>query len=164
MPLGALAPLPIRLGGTPENGVTAKQHARLCADLVAVKRTLPFAVVTLVGTDDIGGYQPNVESVYSQVGVSTTTYTGNTPTYTWQPTTLVLDVGTYYLSWSASFVDAYGVREPVNFKHARATVHGSTAAAAHCAVTANTVTVYVYEQAAGGPALFADQRVTLVVW
>jgi len=33
---------PFRLGGTPENGVTAAQHARYCADLVAVGRVAPL--------------------------------------------------------------------------------------------------------------------------
>lgn len=45
--LGGLCPLPIRLGGDDESGWTANKHARVCADLAAVNRTLPFAVVTL---------------------------------------------------------------------------------------------------------------------
>jgi hypothetical protein len=42
--LGGFAPLPIRLGGPRNTGVTAAQHARLCADLAAVVRVVPFAV------------------------------------------------------------------------------------------------------------------------
>lgn len=43
MAFGALAPLPLRLGGSPEEGWTPEQHARFCADLVAVKRTMQLA-------------------------------------------------------------------------------------------------------------------------
>ncbi len=35
--------LPLRLGGSETNGLTAAQHARICADLVAASRTVPFA-------------------------------------------------------------------------------------------------------------------------
>jgi hypothetical protein len=47
MPLGAFAPLPIRLGGSAADGWTATQHARVCADMVSVKRTAPLAVVSV---------------------------------------------------------------------------------------------------------------------
>lgn len=50
MPFGAYAPLPIRLGGTAEEGWTAAQHARLCADLIAAKRVLPYATLSADGT------------------------------------------------------------------------------------------------------------------
>jgi hypothetical protein len=43
MPLGAFAPLPLRLGGSPEEGWPAANHARFCADLCAVKRVQPLA-------------------------------------------------------------------------------------------------------------------------
>jgi hypothetical protein len=42
MPLGAFSPQPQRLGGSPEEGITAAQHARRCADLVAIQRTQPL--------------------------------------------------------------------------------------------------------------------------
>lgn len=45
--LGAHCPLPIRLGGDELSGWTAAQHARVCADLAAASRTLPFAVLTI---------------------------------------------------------------------------------------------------------------------
>lgn len=44
MPLGGLAPLPLRLG---PGGITAEQHARLCADLVAVDRVMPCLSMTV---------------------------------------------------------------------------------------------------------------------
>jgi hypothetical protein len=43
MPFGAFAPMPLRLGGSSVDGVSPEQHARLCADMVAVKRVAPLA-------------------------------------------------------------------------------------------------------------------------
>lgn len=51
MPFGGLGgALPLRLGPDPELGWSAEQHARFCADLVAVSRTMP-AFVESIGTD-----------------------------------------------------------------------------------------------------------------
>lgn len=72
MPFGAFAPLPLRLGGSAEEGWSPEQHARLCADLRALKRVMPLAswdydqtsdsVVTLtnyVGQNGVGlAYAP----------------------------------------------------------------------------------------------------------
>ena len=51
---------PFRLGGTQANGWNAAQHARFCADLVAVNRTLPLASWTYTksgATITIADYQ-----------------------------------------------------------------------------------------------------------
>lgn len=68
MALGAFAPLPIRLGGSATEGWTAEQHARLCADLLAVKRTAPVLVmrVHLNATDTTG----EIEWYASQTGTT----------------------------------------------------------------------------------------------
>lgn len=42
---GAFCPLPLRLGGSANEGWTAEQHARVCADLVAAKRSTPVAIL-----------------------------------------------------------------------------------------------------------------------
>lgn len=47
MSFGALAPLPFRLTGDHETGWSAPQFSRFCADLIAVRRTLPFARLTI---------------------------------------------------------------------------------------------------------------------
>ena len=47
MPLGGFAPLPLRLGGSAEEGITAAQFMRATADLAAVRRVLPFAVMII---------------------------------------------------------------------------------------------------------------------
>lgn len=53
MAFGAFAPLPLRLGGSATEGWTAAQHARACADLVALKRAAPFAVLTFSLSGDV---------------------------------------------------------------------------------------------------------------
>jgi hypothetical protein len=40
---GSLAPLPIRLGGSAQEGLSATQHARIAADLTAMHRSAPLA-------------------------------------------------------------------------------------------------------------------------
>lgn len=42
---GGFAPFPMRLGGDRETGWPVEDHARLAADIVALKRTAPFAVM-----------------------------------------------------------------------------------------------------------------------
>lgn len=44
---GGLPALPLRLTGNPETGWSANQHARFCADLIAARRTAPFARLTI---------------------------------------------------------------------------------------------------------------------
>ncbi len=52
MPFGAYSPLPLRLGGSTEDGWAPAQHARLCADLVALKRVAPLASWQYTQTSD----------------------------------------------------------------------------------------------------------------
>ncbi len=60
MSFGAFAPLPLRLGGTKLNGLNAREHARLCADMVALVRASKLASVTVqqtgVGTGSVLSY------------------------------------------------------------------------------------------------------------
>lgn len=48
MPLGGLAPLPLRLGGSPEDGWQPEEHARFAADLHAQQQMHPLAIVEVV--------------------------------------------------------------------------------------------------------------------
>lgn len=47
MPFGAWSPLPLRLGADPQRGWSSQAQSRLAADLVAAKRTLPLAQLTI---------------------------------------------------------------------------------------------------------------------
>jgi len=79
---GGFAPLPIRLGGSSTEGLTAAQHARLCADLVACVKTAPLArIAGKTGSDDVYAYngQPslgivNAPSIAFAVGSATMTW------------------------------------------------------------------------------------------
>lgn len=52
MPFGALAPLPLRLGGNPLEGWQPEEHARLCDDLVVINRVTVLAVIVANITSD----------------------------------------------------------------------------------------------------------------
>ncbi len=60
---GAFSPLPGPLGGSDEEGWAAAHHARLCADLAAAKRALPFALVTIFRDN---GSSPEITAVNMQ--------------------------------------------------------------------------------------------------
>lgn len=62
---GGMAPLPLRLGVIDNSGITADDHARICADLVAACRTVPLMRmrVTLIAS---GFSVTAFRSVYSQ--------------------------------------------------------------------------------------------------
>lgn len=53
MPFGAFAPLPFKLGGTDEEGLSAEAHGRLCADLSGASATLPLAVMTVTDSTTV---------------------------------------------------------------------------------------------------------------
>lgn len=112
MPFGGYAPLPIRLGGDSQYGLTPEQHARICADLLAVKRTQALAVFTFTkvgGTVTISAYNGQNGS-----GVS------------FAPTPGVVSTGVVNFSWlSGVFTDPYGVSAAVRARAGRVTCHGS---------------------------------------
>jgi hypothetical protein len=56
MAFGAFAPMPLRLGGSAQEGWTAEQHARIAADLVNVGRVAPLAVLTYDSSGTIVSY------------------------------------------------------------------------------------------------------------
>lgn len=76
---GWTAPCPLRLnGGAPEEGWTAQQFSRLAADLVAARRTLPFAILTV--TRGTGGASPvlvKFSCMAPETEENTPTVTGN---------------------------------------------------------------------------------------
>ncbi len=147
MPLGGLAPLPLRLGGTAQNGLTAVQHARIAADWLALRRSMPLAVWTYTlasGKVTIHGYRGQNGAGIAHAWTSTANAAGDV-TWEWEPRV---------------FVDPYENSAPIAIKHAKASIHGSTRGRAVVAVFANSVRVRVWN-AAGTP---MDSKVTVVVW
>jgi hypothetical protein len=148
MPLGAFAPLPIRLGGSAEEGWIARHHARVCADLVAAKRASPLAVMTYTKA----GATVTIHDYYGQNGAGSA----------YQPDSVVV-VGTRVVTfkWTLRlFEDPYEVQFPINAKHGKATGHGTASLRGEVTVFANGVTVSTFDSA---PAA-ADGKVTVVLY
>ncbi|UOF77309.1 hypothetical protein [Caudoviricetes sp.] len=107
MPFGALAPLPLRLGGSPTEGWAPEQHARFCADLVAVKRTLPLARLAV---------NQNAGSPYA---AAVTAYLGqNGAGLLFAPTVTVHGQGDVTLTWQNYWTDDYDRQHPVKIRQA----------------------------------------------
>lgn len=111
--LGGFCPLPIRLGGTATEGFTAEQHARASADLLAVARTLPFAVMTF--TKSGSSFTVHDYSGLNGVGAS------------YAPSMLDLGNGYTFLFFDKAYADEYGTSYPIVVKHAEVTPHGAIA-------------------------------------
>lgn len=147
MPLGAFAPLPLRLGGTATEGFDARSHARVCADLVAAKLGAFLAVFsytkvasTIVIRDYYG--QNGAGSLYAPDDIS------------------VAGTGEVTFKWSArQFTDPYGIERPINAKSARATGHSATTIRCEVVVVANGVQVRMVNAAGAG----IDGGATVVV-
>ena len=88
---GGFEPAPFRLGGAGnEEGITPEQHARMCADLVAMWRSLPLAVVEVDDDGTVLSYKGRNGS-----GVSAA------------PTVVAAGSGVYTLTWSNQYPTGY---------------------------------------------------------
>lgn len=113
MPLGSFAPLPLRLGGSTEEGWAPAQHARFCADLVAVKRVTPLAVWSF-SQDSGSPYAVTMLHYFGQNGVG----------LAYAPTATVNGLGDVSFAFSVPyFTDEYGVQEPWKIRHVTARNH-----------------------------------------
>ncbi len=153
MAFGAFAPLPLRLGGSPEEGWAPEQHARMCADVQALKRRAPLARWT-----------------YVQTGTGSSDYTfayylgqnGNGLLYV--PTSVTVN-GTGDISFayaSQYFEDDYGTQYPIRIRTARAQAHydaGAPTVKAMPELIARGVRIRVVD--AGGTARNARVSVTV---
>lgn len=104
MPFGGFCPFPLRLGGDAETGWSAAEHARACADLAAVKRTLPLAKLTFSQT----GAAATIIHFTAQWGSEV----ANRPTFTYGGFT-----GLSTWTFALNAVDAYDISEPITFRH-----------------------------------------------
>lgn len=112
MALGGFAPLPLRLGGTAENGITAAQWKRICADLVSARRTSPFAVIKI----DQNSNSPEIVEYRGLNGMAI----DDRPTLTWNGAMTEIQ-------WSSSYQDDIGRSVAVRVTGAKGTLHGSAA-------------------------------------
>lgn len=152
MPFGAFAPLPFRLGGSAEEGWTATQHARAAADLVALLRSSPLAVLTV----NKSGATVTVESYHGQNGVG----------LGFAPAAGSGGTGIVTLTWAKSYkTDRYlkDIREDEDrawtIRQGTGAIQGAFHRYVSTEVTDNVVTVSITET--GTP---EDGRVTVEIW
>jgi hypothetical protein len=114
MPFGALSPLPLRLGGSAEEGWTAEQHARFCADMQAIKRVAPLA-----------SWRYSVTTTEATV----LAYVGqNGSGLAYAPTPTRNGNGDVSFAWASQyFEDEYGVQHPFKVRVVRAKGDGAGA-------------------------------------
>lgn len=153
MAFGAYGYLPIRLGGSAEEGWSPQQHARLCADLVAIKRVSPLATLRVT------------QSSVSPFATSVVTYFGqNGSGLAYAPTVTVNGSGDVSLVWPSYWEDEYEQQWPVNIRmtSAYALVGGLGAVALLAAEIVNRSTVRIRRKTAAGAASPGD--IVVKVW
>lgn len=103
---GAFAPFPVRLGGKAEDGLVASQHARLCADVVALARVAPVAAWS---------YEQDFNTPYP---VTMLNYCGqNGSGLAHAPTVTVNDLGHVSFAWTGAYLeDEYEQQFPVRIR------------------------------------------------
>jgi hypothetical protein len=148
MGFGGFCPLPIRLGGNSESGWTATQHARLCADLSALKRTTPLAVVTFT-PDSVGGTVA-LHGYYGRDGVGSG----------FAPSISITGAGDCTINWDSAFVDDFDRVAPWNITMARGGIHSSAGGRMAFVPARNTVRVRTFTHAGAA----VDHKVTVVVY
>lgn len=148
---GGYAPLPLRLGGGALDGLPAAQHARICADLVAVSRVAPFAWVTFRYIGDPAAPVVLAYNGMNGVGVG------------YKPLISVLSDSEFVVNWAASQIDSYEVAEPLAIHHAHAEMQGTVGAYATCFWQPGESSVGVFLFDSTGAASFAGRAVTVTV-
>ena len=151
MPLGGFAPCPLPLGGTSLDGLTAEQHARLCADLKASILTAPFAVIRF----NTGSASPYAYVAQHGVGELVAPVI-----------TLLPGGGDARLTWSASYLDEYDNAYSTSITQAVATPSPTLGLYTVATVeieSARSVRVRTFYSFLGLP-FNIDCDVTLVVW
>jgi len=115
MPFGAFAPMPIRLGGSAEEGWSPETHARLCADQAAVNRTAPLCLLTYTKS----GATVTIDAFHGMHGVGSA-YAPNSR--------VVNGTGDVTFTWTArQWLDPYEIDYPLAVRQAQGSGHGATA-------------------------------------
>jgi len=141
---GAFCPMPMRLGGSSEEGWSPESHARLANDLAAAKRACPLAVWT-----------------YTQSGAScvVSAYLGqNSTNVSDAPTAAVVSTGIARFTFAKSFTDPYGIERAIKATHG---VGSSSRGIIQVNVTAPNVIEVRIRDTSGGA---ADGTGTVAIW
>jgi hypothetical protein len=143
--------LPLRLGGSPTNGWTAAQHARVCADLVAASRSVPLASWNFTKS----GSTVTVSDYRGRNGVGAVYAPNGTPQI--PPVN-----GASMFRWSVDgFLDDYtGHAQPITIRAAQVDVAGSSSGYAVVAFFGGVLLVRTFDSAGVG----TDSSGTVRLW
>lgn len=140
--------------------VDAASFARMTADMAALARVAPFAVITLV-CNDAGSDPPTIEASNLMTGVRAVTYEGDSAP-TGFPSGAHNSTGSCTLTFDTSYTDSYGVLGAFSISHVKVgMIHTSVARAVAEVVTANTVRLRAFD---ASDAPLSGARMILEVW
>lgn len=144
-----------------QTDVGAEEIARLSADLSALANTSPFAVITYLN-NDASPAAPTILKVYGQIGVITSSYSGNAPP-TGFPSAVRNGNDDVTFTFASSYTDPYGVSGSFAPMGVILGIAGSSArVATYEQPTSTTVRVHVFHSSTG--AAGNDDTVTMTVW
>lgn len=143
-----------------QTDVGAEQLCRMAADMSAMIKVAPFAVITYLNRDTAVA-APLVESVMMQTGVTGASYEGDTPPAGF-PTAAYVSAGISTFTFDASYSDAYSVAAAWTPSSAIATCHDIPGDMVNVSISGSVVTCEVVVGSTGNPD--SNVRSTLVVW
>lgn len=144
--------LPLRLGGNATTGWTAEQHARLCADVVALKRTSPLCVFTWATVSGASA-APVVVSYFGMNGVGL----GHAPTNLSAAADAII-----FRFASGRFTDPYGIGAPFKPRKAKVTFAGSTYRNGTYTLLSDGISIKAFN--AAGAAVNPQPAGSCVIW
>lgn len=118
-----------------QTDVTAQQFSRLTADLAAVQRVAPFAVINYTN-NDLTPAAPTINVVRLQTGVTSASYAGDSPPAGF-PSAARNGDGDVTFTFASSYTDDYGVTGALVINGAEA---GANGPATGVIATANALT------------------------
>jgi hypothetical protein len=125
---GAFAPLPLRLTSH-RDGLSAAQHARTCADMMAIVATVPFAKI---------GINTGVTTVRAYAGQHGFAH----------PTVSLVSTGIAEVEWATGYEDVDGAAYPPRIRFAQVFPNRATIRLATCEiVTHRKVRVHTFDAA-----------------
>jgi len=140
--------------------IGAEDYVRATADLAAVVRTNPFAVI-YYENNDVPPAAPTIWTALMMTGTRLTSYAGDSAPAGF-PSAARVGPGEVTFTFAASYLDDYGVSGAFAPSMAKGTVaSGSTLAFVTTEIAGATVTVRCFDVAG---AAADDKYVTLLVW
>ncbi|HEX5076138.1 MAG TPA: hypothetical protein VFW03_23195 [Gemmatimonadaceae bacterium] len=139
--------------------VAAEEFSRMVADLAAVARTAPFAVMRIL-CNDTSPAAPTVEFCSLMTGVRLTSYAGDAAPSGF-PSAARVGNGIATVTFASSYVDEYGVSGAFTPKTALAGVHIGAGGTATVVISGQTLTIRSVSAATG--LAISNARFTLEV-